>query len=770
MADDEDVIFENSPLYRHLSEVGFTDFHVETLNSCDERPKLVINEHLRQNNGENLGNRNLMERTINSAKRFISGYFLLSTVSEEISCYSSCVAMIKSSGLLADDDLELLYRFEQCTDTAYNNTDNIVSAKLKNEENNNKFTKANNSVLFNLATNRFMIGIVLLAAIILGLLLKTNSTEFKILSYTFVSILVIWLLLQLHFLQTKNKIYILKKNVALLLDYIKFTEKLLVLIRKVILFIQEKELVARGHIIVNPAAPITRLENRIRQCMMLRKCLSIEMNNYLGLLRDKIKDVSISKFPNTNHGNLNWLQKELSRIENECLAESEKNLQANEYSLMTLKKTFATLGTRQSSLLCCMAVNLMLVIIHLKQSGTKQDDSCQFYGCLEDLLDKGKKCSDNVSECYKFHKVDIPTHIFYEDQVRVSSDNTVYSPITLALRSMTLHLQQACKSSIEVEEKLDKLITQSTNLTACTDLDEINKQVLFIGQQIEKFNVCYEESQSRLEEIAFSSGEEQIVGNIVEEKANESSMRHEDRDVQILTFAEEAEPVPDQIFEGETTSDYDNETAQYSSNLGREELLREEKMREESRHLLKELKSVLATKDNEKMVAIPKVLLRKFGAVKSDDPVGNTGDSEEIEISKIETVNNVSSSAAESSQSEIKVKSMDKTRSLESYDGDSTVKEHAVSMLPVITSPPRNHQQSISGSDNAGNVTNDNSDVVHDLLNECNVNDHTEQISHANPFASMVAAAAAARNRQFGAMEESYEIEAETFGDENDTD
>jgi hypothetical protein len=332
---------------------------------------------------------------------------------------------------------------------------------------------------------------------------------------------------------------------------------------------------------------------------------------------------------------------------------------------------------------------------------------------------------------------------------------------------MTLHLQQACKTSIDIEEKLDKLITES-EFPACADLDEINKQISLIGQEIDKLNVCYEESRSKLEEIAFSSSEEQMPGNILEEEPNGSSTEQEDKDVQILKFAEETEPVPDQIFEGETTSEYDNET-QYSSNLGREELLREEKMREESRHLLKELKSVLATKDKERMVAIPKVLLKKFGAVKIDGHVGNTVE-RGVESSDVGASNNVSSSVTESSHSETEMKScVDKTRTLKSCDA-STVKEQAVNMIPVVTNRPKDPEQSIPGSDNAEFVTNENSDAVYTALNECSVNDHIGHMSHANPFASMVAAAAAARNRQFGVIEQSYEIEAETFSDETDTD
>jgi hypothetical protein len=726
----EDVIFENSPLFQHLTEVGFTDFHAETLTDEKERPRLIINEHLKQNYDGNLANRNLKEWAINSAKRFISGYFLPSTVAE-ISWHSFCVAMIKSSGLLADDDLELIYRYEQCTDTTYD----VNTASPVEFENNNKLTEANNFVFFNLVTNKCMVGIMLLIAIILGLLLKyIDSNELKILSCFSLLIVSIWPLSRLYFLHIKNKIDILKKNVALLVDYIKFTEKLLVLKRKIILFIQEKELIARGHIIVNPAAPVRGIEGQIKQCVMLRKCLSIQMNNYLGLLYNQIKNVLDSRFCCTQyHGNIDWLQKELCRIEKQCLTESERNLQPNEYSLTTLKKTYATLGSRQSSLLCCLAVNLMLLITYLKQSQKKQDTFNQFH-CLEYLLGEGKKCFDNLNECYKFHKVEIPAHIFDENQVLVPSNNTVFQPFTLALHSMTLHLQQACKTSIEIEGKLDKMTKESTELPACLDFDEMNNQMLFIGREIDKLSVCYEESKSRLEEIAIQSSKKQSVENVVEENTNENSLEQEEKDVQILNLGV-AEPVPDQIFEGETTADHDVGIQYSTSSLGREELWREEKLREEGRHLLKELKFVLATKDEQKMVAIPKVLLKKFSAV----DVGSTTETSCV----------------------------GEEEPMKPHESDVTDKEAAVSMLPANTNLSKNVEESGPGF---SDITNENSDVAHEPSNECNVNDHTGQMNPTNPFASMIAAAAAARNRQFGAMEESYEIEAETFSDECDTD
>ena len=530
--------------------------------------------------------------------------------------------------------------------------------------------------------------------------------------------------------------------------------------------IQEKELVAHGHIMVNPAAPVTRIECQIKQCMMLRKCSCTEMNNYLGLLYHQMKDVLDSSIRSTNDGKLNWLHKELCRIKNQCLTESKKNSQENEYSLTALKKIFATLGSRQSSLLCCIAVNLMSVMTHLKQPQRKQDTSNQFYA-LKYLLREGKICFDNLNKCYKFHKVEIPANIF--DETQVPSKNIAYSPFTLALHSMTLHLQQACKTSVEMEEKLDKMITESTEYPACLDFDEINKQILCIGQEIEKLVVCYEESQSRLREIVFRLSDKQTMKTVVVEKANEHSTEREQGDVQILNLETEAEPVPDQIFEGETTADYDAET-QCLPSLGREELWREEKLREEGRHLLKELKFVLATKDEQKMVAIPKVLLKKFGALQSEGRVENTAEGKNNESNEVDNADKISNSVFGPSQFEIEEQSRaNEALPLKFCNNGLTSKEDDIGVTAASTNLSKNTKQSRPESINVAALPDENSGAVYDLPGERDVNEPTGQISHINPFASMVAAAAVARNRQFGRMEESYEMEAETFNDDFDT-
>ena len=408
----------------------------------------------------------------------------------------------------------------------------------------------------------------------------------------------------------------------------------------------------------------------------------------------------------------------------------------------------------------------MSVITYLKQPQRKQDTSNQFYG-LEYLLGEGKKCFDNLNECYKFHKVEIPAHIF--DQNQVPSKNITYSPLTLALHSMTLHLQQACKTTVEVEEKVDKMITESTECPARLDFDEINKQILFIGQEIEKLSVCYEETRSRLREIASTSSEKQTMKNVVVEKANQNSTEPEERHVQILNLGTEAEPVPDQIFEDETTADDMTET-QCSSSLGREELWREEKLREEGRHLLKELKFVLATKDEQKMVAIPKVLLKKFGALQSEGRVENTAESKDNESNEVDNADKISSSVFEPSQSEIEEQSrVNEELPLKFCDSALTYKEDDIGVTAACANLSENTEQSGPESRNAAALPDENSGAVYDLPGERDVHEPTDQISHVNPFASMIAAAAVARNRQFGTMEESYEMEAETFSDECDT-
>lgn len=732
MADEsEDVIFENSPLCEHLYGLGLTDFQVQTFNNIDMGSDLNTKGHLRRNNAENSGNRNSKERILNFAKTFIFRCFLSSGVSEEISCYSSCVAFIRSSGFLTDDDLALLYRYEQCTNTELD-IDYFNSSKCNIEEKEDNFTKTNGFGLLNLVTSRFMIGFVFLIAIIIGLLF---NTEFQILSYIFLSVLMVSLVL--HFFFKTNKA-ILKKHNAFLVKYIKFSQKFLGLIRKVILFIQEKEMLARGHIIVNTPGPFRGLEAQIKQCMMLRKCLFTEMTNFLDLLHNNMKGISSKMFHNAEYRDLNWLQRELRKLREKCLIDNKSNFPENECSLVTLKETFAAVGRTQSSLLCFTAIHLMTEVVNLQQLRRKEDFS-PFHTCLNDLLTEGNKCYDSLSECYKFHKVEIPEHVFGTNRADMPSNSNLYSRFMLTVRSMTIHLQQVCKMSIEIEYKVDELITASPEIVA---LEEINKQMLLIGQEIDKVNVCYEASQSRLEEISSSSSEKKLTGNNVESKAIQSFMQQDDDNVQVLNYDKDAVPGPDQIFEGETTSENDSET-QYSPRLGRDEFRRETKMREESRHLLKELKYVLSTKDEEKMVAIPKMLLKKFDS----DGCSRSVVENDLEDHEVDESNNVVV--------------VDKTRPLQQGKIDQ---KHALNLISDNINVQAVNQE------NTIPICEREKEAAYNHLNEGR-DDDILQKSYTSPFASMVAAAASARNKRFGVLEQYYEMEAEeTFNDNSDTD
>ncbi|XP_028391253.1 uncharacterized protein LOC114516084 [Dendronephthya gigantea] len=304
-----------------------------------------------------------------------------------------------------------------------------------------------------------------------------------------------------------------------------------------------------------------------------------------------------------------------------------------------------------------------------------------------------------------------------------------------------------------MEERLDKLVSESTQDPASSDLTKVNEQILNIGQEIEKISMCWHESQNRLEEITFSPSEEKT--NIVEKKTSGSLVEQEDVHARIFNLMEEAEPVPDQMFEGETTSGREDEK-QNESLLGREELFREEKMREEGRHLLKELKSVLATKDGEKMVGIPRVLLlKKFGAVEGEDNGRDTADFEEIEENDARYGVDMKSGKNEKESC---------------VDGSSD--EEQAGTVPGEANISQNNEQSFPCNENGENEMTGIQDVVCKPSNDRGAEERAFMgpMSYgANPFASIVATAAAARNRQFGVTEQCYEIEAETFSDDSDT-
>ena len=754
MADD-DVVFVNSPLFQHLTEVGFTDFDAQRFHVAPEKV------------GENVGASahldpiNPVPRT--SGPRYFLGricgliwcFLATSTKSKDAVRYSSYLSVINSSKLLTDDDAEFVYRFEKgiLAEADTFEHDIIATTITKNPCVSGSVGTGKRN-WFPFINSEIVIGFVALIAIILGCFtaydnhLRWLSTAL----FTSFGILLCICVCNMFFLWQNFQIdHLHDHNLLLLGNYLEAMEGLLVLIRKAVLLIQEKELLARGHIVISPTVPVTRMEansplhrQTIKHCIALRKCIFTETKDFLCVLQNKTKALScLSLFKNSKI--FSWFGQHVLRVDNEWLNIGvDADADPNEFSLVLLKKILSSLVDQQSLLLCYTSLMSLFIVSGQNNSSKNEDHLGIIKNCFECLLVDVNEHSNKIKQCYRFYRTGATDNVLNEERIKIVSNRlgSTYSPFLMAVHSMNLHLQEASTKSSSIEEKLEEIGSKTTSVEEfiVDHFDEIEKKLMHMKSNLDNLVSCWDESHNRLQSLRrglIAQNKEKSESCSKDEASRKSSGDQVKDDVKIVSINGEVDFVPDQIFEGDTCSEID-EDKYCSPTLNREELFKEQKAREESRYLLRELKSVLATKDGRSMVGIPKALLSKrFDGSDSTSTINERA---------VDLMGKVTSTDVESQSSSTCINTPECYKDQSKYDSNEL--EHGVDKF------------------NGFNHTSNQSTFaeMHDLGIDFGI----ERTNVVNPFASMIAAAALARNKEFGLKEQRYgeDDQTETFGDE----
>eukprot|EP00058_Branchiostoma_floridae_P024083 XP_002609573.1 hypothetical protein BRAFLDRAFT_101931 [Branchiostoma floridae] len=250
---DEDVVFENSPLYQHLQDVGELDFEVGTTSKC----KPEVNGLTRTQ-----GNQAWFKGVIMSLLRNILGFLihvgtfpkrLLAEI--EQGYVKQYVSLLIQSKLLLDDDHHFLQLYDPDTFSG----DDVDT---------NWFLSADALKLEQFSTH-FCAALVLATA----LFLQQNCwlvVTFLVLPAALC--IICWFML---FVRSHHEH---KSSLTLLRTWLSEGEKCVSLARKSFRHVQERELVARGFTMVHGQVPVERMiHSRLwqsqQQCVSLRATL-----------------------------------------------------------------------------------------------------------------------------------------------------------------------------------------------------------------------------------------------------------------------------------------------------------------------------------------------------------------------------------------------------------------------------------------------------------------------------------------------------------------
>ena len=376
-------------------------------------------------------------------------------------------------------------------------------------------------------------------------------------------------------------------NLSIIKDLLNFSYKFLSTSRQSIKMAQELEVVSLGYSLVNGVTPAARLEqssknrDKPKSCVRLRSLVLKSTINCILCCREAT--LKVLKFvPNSNEPKgTNRFDVSLETLESlhPCLAASndlEMFKHSDGYSLATLKVVIRLLRKQVSELVTQIFIALSASTWDFSNNGLLVTLSEVLKVPVQEFL---KSCKV-LRSCYEMHK--------YVTSVKPSgprhpSSTGTSKELMIHLKSLQAHMRNALLMSIEMEERLSKADSGRDDGYATGLMDNIDHHIAVSADCLDKCksSVCKpvevaESEEDSLPQKPISASEYKPVN--VEEVVREKDP---------VEFCE------DQVFEAVVNKD---EESLVSSRFDDEDEENLKVKREKSKHLLKELHSVLASK------------------------------------------------------------------------------------------------------------------------------------------------------------------------------
>jgi hypothetical protein len=222
----------------------------------------------------------------------------------------------------------------------------------------------------------------------------------------------------------------------------------------------------------------------------------------------------------------------------------------------------------------------------------------------------GTKALKSLQLSYHLHKSALTftgDQQLHNDSPNIKSQSK-WTQYYMSVHSLELHLKAALtrmqfiNTFITTESKSKELTSSMSSEILDNDnasMKELESAYNLLKNELESAICCWEEGFHNLKLI---SGIDKSKSISMKE---ETSQKEEDRDqhsnsVNQLSLKEPEEITGDCVFEGYT--DFDDDTDFHQTILTREELEKESRSREESQHLLQELRNVLLTKTKDPLI------------------------------------------------------------------------------------------------------------------------------------------------------------------------
>ena len=590
LQEEEDIVFENSPLEKYLKDVGYTDFVPEKTNTFTN--ELLTDEGTNQCSA--------FARVAGGLANLRSkAYWLLSSAYDEESIKRDCAAAVLNSGILNADDMEFLQRFDP----------ELFESVEPHSSKQDQGCLAERMVSF--GTNGMLTYLLTIVVGVLGVVLGTarsTSVYFYSVSFFMAAILAPF---SCYLWTNHHQRSLHRQRMESLSSYTTKVKDLTSLMKKAVSLIQEMQFVFKGYTLAKTGLPMlfagmdSEGDNKDVIYPELRECL---YTNAVKLITRTQATASylVNECPlSVELNNMFTYIGSVSLSELGLVRESQES-NSKTLPLQTLKAIMSLVACQQSEFL-----SRFLLCFSAKAHNTGESSICfgKLYSSFEGLFTVSHREVDSslksIQRSYQLHKSAVAGDGPKQNpQVSREKSKSKFDPISGAVHSLQLHLKAGCLRIQSIQTLIEELKHTEDEPKTEPDENELGSLFNLIKLNLDLAMSCWEEGVHSLQVL--KGQQQQSIGNITgdgKERENKEEAHVQESHAGDLhsRLVDTLEEEIDQIFEAFSEPVEEGPIDQPS--LSAEDLAREKRQMEESRHLLLELKSVLYAHSKDPLIS-----------------------------------------------------------------------------------------------------------------------------------------------------------------------
>ncbi|XP_024610173.1 vezatin isoform X2 [Neophocaena asiaeorientalis asiaeorientalis] len=634
---DEEVVFENSPLYQYLQDLGHTDF--EVCSSLSPKPeKCTVTEGQQKPPARALPKRGILLKVAETIKSWIlvqcsKNDDLLHKL--DIGFRLDSLHTILQQEVLLQEDVELIELLDP----------SVLSAGQPQQQENGHLP-----TLCSLATPNIWDVSVLFAFISLLIMLPTWWIVSSWLLWGV--ILFVYLIIRaLRLWRTATLQITLKKYNVHLEDIATNSRGFTNLVRKALRLIQETEVISRGFTLVSAACPFNKAGQHPSQHLIgLRKAVyrTVRANFQAARLATLYM---LKNYPlNSESDNVtNYICvvpfKELGLgLSEEQISEEEAHNLTDGFSLPALKVLFQLWVAQSSEFFRRLA---LLLSTANSPPGPLLTPALLPHHILSDVTQglphAHSACLEELKRSYEFYRYFETQHQSVPQRLsKTQQKSRELNNVHTAVRSLQLHLKALLNEVIIFEDELEKLVCTKETQELVSEAYQILEQKLkLIQPHVQASNNCWEEAISQVDKLLRRNTD----------KKGKPEMACENPHCTVVPLMQpplhiaDKDPIPEEqeleayVDDIDMDSDFRKDDFYYLSQEDRE---RQEREHEESKRVLQELKSVLGFKASEaerqkwkQLLFSDHAVLKSLCPVDPVEPISNSEPSVDSDMGKV---------------------------------------------------------------------------------------------------------------------------------------